>query len=92
MLSTYLSYDDLVELVRCALFVPSVGHTIIYGVSDNPGKWWDNKKAAHLGFRPKDSSERFRAQVEAAAPPPAANDPVRVYQGGAFVAMGPFDD
>ena len=25
MLATFLSYDDLVELVRCALFAPEVG-------------------------------------------------------------------
>ena len=50
MLSTFLSYDDLVELVRCALFVPDVGHTVIFGVSDNSLGWWDNGKAAHLGL------------------------------------------
>jgi uronate dehydrogenase len=91
MLATYLSYDDLVELVRCALFAPTVGHTIVYGASDNRPQWWDNSKAAHLGFRPRDSSEPHRARVEA-SPPPAADDPVAVYQGGAFVAAGPFDD
>jgi len=44
-----------VELVARALFTPRVDHTIVYGVSDNPVKWWDNAKAAHLGFRPRDS-------------------------------------
>ena len=33
----------------------------------------------------------FRAKVEA-QPMPAADDPSMVYQGGAFVATGPFDD
>jgi uronate dehydrogenase len=92
MLCTFLSYDDLVELVRCSLFAPRVGHTIVFGVSDNATRWWDNRKAAHLGFRAKDSSEPFRAQVEAAAPPPGPSDPAAVYQGGAFVTLGPFDD
>ena len=55
-------------------------------------KWWDNSKAAHLGFVPRDSSDGQRARVEAAVPPPAATDPVGIYQGGAFVAAGPFDD
>jgi len=92
MLATYLSYDDLVELVRCALFVPGVGHTVIFGASDNAVSWWDNSKAAKLGFKPRDSSEPQRARVESEQPPPAASDPVAVYQGGAFVRAGPFDE
>jgi uronate dehydrogenase len=92
MLSTFLSYDDLVELVRCALFVPDVGHTVIFGVSDNSLGWWDNGKAAHLGFKPKDASDTQRERVEASSPPLDPDDPARIYQGGAFVRAGPFDD
>jgi uronate dehydrogenase len=92
MLSTFLSYDDLVELVRCSLFAPHAGHTIVYGVSDNANKWWDNGKAAHLGFRPRDSADAQRARVESQTPPPRADDPSALYQGGAFVQSGPFDD
>ncbi|WAJ38850.1 NAD(P)-dependent oxidoreductase [Pseudomonas sp. GOM7] len=91
MLSTWLSYDDLTQLIERSLYTPEVGHTLVYGVSDNREVWWDNGKAAHLGFQPKDSSEVFRAKVEA-QPMPAADDPVRIYQGGAFVAAGPFGD
>lgn len=58
MLSTFLSYDDLTELVRVSLFTPRVGHTIVYGVSDNSSKCWDNSRASHLGFRPRDSADR----------------------------------
>jgi uronate dehydrogenase len=92
MLATFLGYDDLVELVRCALFAPDVGHTVIYGASNNSTGWWDNSKAAHLGWTPRDSSDSQRARVEAACPPLGADDPARIYQGGAFVAAGPFDD
>jgi uronate dehydrogenase len=92
MLATYLSYDDLVELVRSALFAPKVGHTIIFGASDNSVKWWDNAKAAHLGFKPRDTSDAQRARVEAANPPLDPSDPAGIYQGGAFVCAGPFDD
>ncbi|WP_151639453.1 NAD-dependent epimerase/dehydratase family protein [Noviherbaspirillum aerium] len=90
MMSTFLSYDDLTELMRCALETPNVGHTIVYGASDNRDSWWDNSKAAHLGWQPKDSSEPFRAKVEA-QPPVAADDPMMMYQGGRFVTHGPFD-
>jgi uronate dehydrogenase len=92
MLSTYLSYDDLVELVRCSLFAPKVEHTVVFGVSGNAVTWWDNHKAAHLGFKPKDSSDEQRARVEAANPPLKPEDPVGIFQGGAFVLAGPFDD
>lgn len=89
-LSSWLSYDDLTELVRRSLFTPAVGHTVVYGMSDNRNTWWSNRHAEHLGFAPRDSSERFRAAIEA-QPMPAANDPVRVYQGGVFTVTGPFD-
>lgn len=92
MLATYLSYDDLVELVRCALFAPQAGHTVIFGASDNSRTWWDNAKAAHIGFTPKDAADEQRERVEAANPPLAANDPSCIFQGGAFVYAGPFDD
>jgi uronate dehydrogenase len=90
MLVTWLSYRDLTELVRCCLFAPKLGHTIVYGMSDNKDKWWDNGAAAHLGFRAQDSSEQFRSKVET-QPPLAADDPARIYQGGAFVKLGPFE-
>ena len=92
MLATYLSYDDLVELVRCSLFAAGAGHTVIFGTSNNSLTWWDNGKAAHLGFNPKDASDVQRERVEAANPPLDASDPVGIFQGGAFVFAGPFDD
>ena len=91
MLCTYLSYDDLVELVRCALFTPRVGHTIVFGVSDNSRTWWDNAKAAHLQFRARDTADAQRERVEAEVPAPDPADPAAIYQGGAFVRSGPFD-
>jgi uronate dehydrogenase len=90
MLATYLSYDDLERLVVASLTAPVVGHSVVYGVSDNARTWWDNTPARHLGFRALDSSEPFRAAVEAAAPAPSGDDPATIYQGGAFVVRGPF--
>jgi len=90
MLATWLSYDDLERLVVAALTAPAVGHTVVYGMSDNRLTWWDNTPARHVGFRPQDSSEPFRAQVEARQPRIDLTDPAAVCQGGAFVKMGPF--
>lgn len=91
MLNTWLSYEDLTQLIERGLFTPNVGHTVVYGASNNANVWWDNRLANHLDYQPKDSSEQFRAKVEA-QPMLAADDPLMVYQGGAFVAAGPFDD
>jgi uronate dehydrogenase len=89
MLSTWLSYDDLEKLVVQALFTPNVGHLVVYGASDNHPSWWDNSGASVLQWTPKDSSEPYRAEVEA-LPPLSVDDPAAIYQGGAFVNFGPF--
>ena len=91
MLATWMSYDDLERLVVAALTAPVVRHTVIYGLSDNATRWWDNTSAAHLGYRPQDSSEPFRAAVEARQPTIDRNDPAALCQGGAFVTKGPMD-
>jgi uronate dehydrogenase len=90
MLATWLSYDDAERLVVAALTAPVVGHTILYGASDNPLGWWDNTSARHVGFRPKDSSEVFRAEIEQRQGAIDTSDPATRYQGGAFVRTGPF--
>lgn len=91
MLATWLSYDDLERLVVACLTAPVVGHSIVYGMSDNATTWWDNTPARHLGFRPQDSSEPFRAAAQARQPALDPSDPAVLYQGGAFVRTGPFD-
>lgn len=91
MLATWLSFDDLERLVVASLTAPIVGHTIVYGVSDNTTCWWDNTPARHLGFRPQDSSEPFRARKEAEQPAIDLQDPAAIYQAGGFVRLGPFE-
>lgn len=90
MMVTWLSYRDLTELVRACLFAPTLGHSIVYGMSANRDKWWDNVRAAHIGFHAQDSSEVFREQVEA-LPPVDPDDAASQYQGGGFVKAGPFE-
>lgn len=88
MMTTYLSYDDLVELLRCSLFTPRVGHTIVFGTSGNDTTWYDNRKAGHLGFKPKDSSRAFKPMFPDTAERPG-DDPATIFQGGPFVTAGP---
>ncbi|WP_457332626.1 NAD-dependent epimerase/dehydratase family protein [Rhizobacter sp. P5_C2] len=91
MLATWMSFDDLERLVMSCLTAPLVGYSVVYGMSNNRTQWWDNTKAKHLGYVPQDSSEPFRAAVEARQPPLDYNDPAVLYQGGAFVRTGPFE-
>lgn len=84
MLATWLSYDDFVSLAECVFRAPLLGCPIIYGVSNNDQSWWDNRSASYLGWRPKDNSERFRAQLDATVPLPDPNSSEARYQGGKF--------
>jgi uronate dehydrogenase len=87
--ATWLSYRDLCSLVKCALLAPNVGHTVIYGVSNNDSAWWDNSQAAKLGYAPQDNAESFSAALDA-LPPLDMTEPKNRFQGGSFVSRGPF--
>lgn len=80
MLRTWLSHRDFLRLVERALQAPQVGHTVVYGASDNPQAYWDAEPAARLGFRPLDSSAAFEAALPGDEPQPPR-------QGGRFVEV-----
>jgi uronate dehydrogenase len=92
MLATWLSYDDLHRLITACLTTPVLGHSIVFGMSDNAVTWWDNSRARHIGYVPKDTSDVFRDAVYARTANPDLNDPVAQFQGGGFVVAGPFED
>jgi uronate dehydrogenase len=89
MLATWLSYDDLHRLVIACLSTPVLGHSIVFGMSNNAVTWWDNSRARHVGFVPADTSDVFRDAVFARTPTPDLSDPAALYQGGAFVRADP---
>ncbi|MFP5393968.1 MAG: NAD-dependent epimerase/dehydratase family protein [Gammaproteobacteria bacterium] len=89
MLSTFLSLDDLVELLRCSLFARRVGHTITFGVSNNASQWWDARHSKHLGFVAKDSSAPWAHLFPDSAEYPAKDDVTTIYQGGGFLLKTP---
>lgn len=86
MLATWLSYDDFVSLVERVFAVPRLGCPVIYGMSNNDERWWDNREVAYLGWRPKDNAADYREEIEATYPRPAKDAPVAVFQGGVFVS------
>jgi uronate dehydrogenase len=83
-LLTWLSFDDMCQLVELSLSAPRVEHTIIYGASDNAASFWDNRLARHLGYKPRDSADTYREGIYAADPRPDRNDVVSRFQGGIF--------
>lgn len=88
-LAIWLSLDDLAQLIERALVTPRVGHTIAFGVSDNDARWWDDRHAAFLGYRPQDSSRRFAGRLPGRVDYPPADDIATLYQGGEFLEQGP---
>jgi len=90
MLASWLSFDDLHRLITACLTTPVLGHSIIYGMSNNAVTWWDNTGARHIGYVPQDSSDVFRDALYASTGAPDLDDPTVQFQGGAFVRMGPF--
>lgn len=86
-LGSWLSYPDLIQLVTRAIDTPSVGFSIIYGVSNNDRAPVDNAKASYLGYRPVDNAEIFAADVLAEAEPVDTTDPGQMCHGGPFAKV-----
>ena len=91
MLATWLSFDDLHRLITACLTTPVLGHSIIFGMSNNAVTWWDNSQANHIGYKAQDSSDVFKDAVYARTQAPDVTSPVAQYQGGGFVQAGPFE-
>ncbi|MBD3663896.1 NAD-dependent epimerase/dehydratase family protein [Sulfitobacter aestuariivivens] len=86
-LGSWLSYDDLIHLVERAIDTPSVGFSIIYGVSNNDRAPVDNTLASFLGYKPKDNAEQFAEKVLAETGPADVTDPAEMLQGGPFAKV-----
>lgn len=90
MLASWLSFGDLYRLLKACLSTPVLGHSIIYGMSKNSVTWWDNSPAKHIGYVPEDSADDYREAIYAKTGAPDLRDPVVQFQGGAYVAQGPY--
>lgn len=86
-LGTWLSYDDLIQLVTRAIDTPTTGYSVIYGVSDNDRVPVDNSGARHLGYRAKDNAEPQADAILSQAGPGDPTDPAQMYHGGPFAAI-----
>ena len=85
MLSTWLSYDDLVRLCVRATLAERVESCVIWGASANSRTYWRRDARDTLGWAPADSADGFAGQMGGKV----SGDPVvERYQGGAYTGMG----
>ena len=85
-LSTWLSYDDLIQLVINSIQTSYTGFSIIYGVSNNKRKNLDNTKSSYIGFNPKDDAEIFAKEVLNTDLSKELNDKGNNFHGGPFAS------
>jgi len=86
-LGSWLSYDDLIQLVTRAIDTPITGFKVVYGVSNNDRVPVDNSAASFLGYRPRDNAEQFAERILAEAPQADPRDPGQMCHGGPFAAV-----
>ena len=91
-LSTWMSFRDLVQLVTRSLCAERVGMSVIYGISNNRERFFDNDKVRHIGYMPEDTAEDYRERVEAKTEPGDPFDPAVEFAGGVFCGYGHPDD
>jgi uronate dehydrogenase len=80
-LSTWISHRDLAQLVICAIEA-DVDYEVVYGVSNNTHRWWTDRGAERLGFRPMDDAQTY---VSVVPPEPPDADPLAAtLHGGSY--------
>ena len=83
-LSTWISYRDLTQLVDTGIKNKSIHHEIVYGASKNKKSWWNNSRAYLLGYKPKDSADRF--DVQQLSKNEYTDKTALLFQGGVFTS------
>jgi len=83
-LSTWISYADLAQLVDIGIKHKSIHHEIVYGASKNKKSWWDNSRAYKLGYKPKDSVDRFN--INSLSKNEFKDGIALLFQGGVFTS------
>lgn len=83
MLSTWLSYADLVRLMESCVLAERVGYAVIWGASANSRTFWGEDARGRLGWTPQDSADAFAGQLGGKL---SGNPVMERYQGGAYCA------
>lgn len=83
---TWCSPRDLAQLIHIGLTDTNSGYRLVYGVSDNPGAFFDNSEAEQLGYRPQDNSLDFLADPNLREAGPNPDSPEDLFIGGFFAS------
>jgi uronate dehydrogenase len=84
---TWLSLADLCRLIDACLMAPDLRFAVVYGVSDNRRRWWDNA-GSPIDFRPEDDAEVHLGRILPDGEIPAADRASLAFHGGPFVTLG----
>jgi uronate dehydrogenase len=84
-LFTWISHRDLVHLVERCIEAPDYHFAIVYGMSDNTRKIWDNSEVAHLGYHPADNAESYAAEI--LGEPDREDALAKQFHGGFYVPV-----
>ena len=84
-LSTWLGFEDLLQLIDLSVNVPDLGFQVVWGVSNNTRSYWDNSGASRLGYQPRQNAEDYAAEILAKINPLDAT--AQKYQGGSFAGF-----
>jgi uronate dehydrogenase len=86
-LRTWLSFDDLRQLVSRSVTATTTGFTVVFGISDNDRAPVNNAKAAFLGYKPKDNAENWADSLLTSAPAADPADRAQLCLGGPFATV-----
>jgi len=87
MLSTWFSASDFCRLISVCFSVDKLGCPIIYGASNNPRTFWDNRLVEYLGWSPVESAEFYSNELGTNEAITAAETKgLMDYHGGLWVA------
>jgi len=85
MLSTWLSYRDLISLVERSTLASVEGCFPIWAASKNSRMtWWRNDTRKKLGWEPQDSADGFTERLTRET---SGDEVTERYQGGVFCSL-----
>jgi len=83
-LHTWCSPRDLMQLIEIGLTTEGLGFQIVYGVSEVPEPFFDNRNAERFGYRPKDQAVDHLASADLLHARPDPESAEGIYIGGHF--------
>jgi len=84
MLSTWLSFPDMIRLAERSALAEISGCHVVWGVSNNGRMgWWRGDARELIGWTPEDSVDRYTEQLDGKT---SGNPVAERYQGGGFCA------